>query len=107
MNVDVDSLKSDFLSRVSSRYNENRYFIEICEKFPSKFSKDQQIEDLSLHIFFKENNKTVIDGSMVTYCDKTIKRKVKLYDISNDIYFPELPPVTNYIVEDRWQKTDW
>lgn len=107
MNVDVDSLKTSFLSKVLNRHNENKFFIASCEKFPSKFSKDQQIEDLLLHIFFKENNKTVIDGSLVTYCDGTSKRKVKLYDISNDIYFPELPPVTNYIIEDRWQKTEW
>lgn len=108
MNVDVNKLKSDFTSKVGKLYNQETYFIDSCEKFPSKYTLEDTLSDLSLRILFEENNVITINGKCVKYCDKQNKKKIRLFNISNDVYFPEESPVINYIVQDdTWKKIDW
>lgn len=107
MVVDVDKIKNSYLSNMNELYNSETYFVESCTKFPTKYSLEYQIMDDSLRIFFEENNKLILCDQMVKYCDKDSKRKIRLYDISNEIYQPDLPEVTNYIVMDTWKKIEW
>ena len=111
MNALVYKLKSEFSDKVSDLYNEEVYFIKTCKKFESKYSLQQQINDLSLRIYFEENNKIVIKGEMLKYCKgDSNKRKIKIKDISVDLNQPEIHDVTvinNYMVDDTWEQTDW
>lgn len=102
--VDVDNVKSKFLSKICDLYNQEVFFIDSCMKFPSKYSLEQSITDDSLRIFFLENNKVVIDGQLVEFCEDEVKRNIKLSKIeSEDSDFE----INNYIVENTWKKTDW
>lgn len=107
MNVDVNDITNKFLDKLADKYNEDTYFVESCHKFPDKYSLSTSIEDLHLQIYFENNNYIILKGERVKYCDKGSKRKIRLYDITNDVCYPELPPVTNYIVDDTWKKIEW
>ena len=106
MIVDVDKLKGNFLNKMNDLYNRDVYFVESCYKFPNKYSLDDSILDDHLRIFFEENNKIVLEGKMVKYCDTDSKRKIKLINIQEEIT-PEVNIVNNYIVDDKWEKTEW
>jgi len=107
MNVDVNKLTDSYLNKMNDLYNKETYFVESCYKFPSKYALEHAALDESLQLFFEHNNKLILCDEMVKYCDKDSKRKIRLYDISNDVLYPELPPVTNYIVQDTWKKIEW
>lgn len=107
MNVDVDKIKNNFINNVNELYNNEVYFIEICNKFPNKYSLKAAILDDQLRIFFEENNKIVLGDKCFKYCTGK-KEKTKLKDISLDIEdtIPNIS-VINYIVDDNWEKIDW
>lgn len=108
MTVDVCKLKEKFTDELSDLYNQDVYLIGNCSKFPSKQSLQQDLFDLSLKIYFEENNKIVLAGKMVKYCDKDgHKRKIKLKDISSELNQPEVNITKNYIVDDKWDKIEW
>ena len=106
MIVDVDALKDDLMDVMHDIYNQEMYFIESCRKFPTKYSAEIYSMDLQLRIFFEENNKIVIAGKCVTYCDKKRNHKLKIKPICLD----EKPDViiNNYTQEeDTWDQIDW
>lgn len=107
MNACVDKLKTRFLEVIEDNYNTSVYFIESCLKFPTKYGSDNYLMDLSLNIFFEENNKIFLEGKLMKYCSDDSKRKIKLTDISNDVNLPEVNVVNNYLVDDKWEKIDW
>lgn len=100
-------LKSKLSSKIEDLYNREFYLIESCEKFKSKYSLEEELLDLQLRIHFEENNKIVILGKLVDYCQDNVKRKIKLKDISSELNQPEVNIVNNYLVDDKWKKTDW
>lgn len=106
MNVDVDKIKDQFLNEVSDAYNAEVYFVASCHKFPNKYAEVFSLMDLSLRIFFEENNNICLNGKTYKYCNKGTKRKLKLSDISCDIHSPDIT-INNYINEDVWNQTDW
>ena len=106
MNVDVDKIKDKFLNRISNLYNAEVYFIEICNKFPEKYPLPISITDLQLQIFFEENNKVVIGGKLLKYCEKGSKKKIKIKSISDEISTPDIT-INNYFIEDKWNQIDW
>jgi len=106
MNVGVDKLKDKFLNRVNTLYNQEVYFVDTCVTFPEKYPLTGYITDLQLQIFFEENNKIVLGGKLLKYCDKDSKRKIKLLNIQEEIS-PDINVVNNYIIEDKWEKTEW
>lgn len=106
MSVDVCKLKAKFTENVGELYSVENFFIEICKRFPSKYSLRNQILDDQLRIFFEENNKIVLDGKLVPYCTDESKRKIKLINITTEKEIPEAE-VTNYIIENTWKKIDW
>lgn len=106
MTVDVSNLKEKFSDKVCDLYNKEVYFIDTCEKFPSKYSQRFQMIDMSLRIFFEENNKIIMCGKCLKYCDKSRKQKIKIHTISLDMK-PDVT-INNYIItDDRWEQTDW
>lgn len=106
MIVDVSKLKEKFSDKVCDQYNQDVYFIETCEKFPSKYSQRFQMIDMSLRIFFEENNKIIMGGKCLKYCDKGRKQKIKIHTISLDMK-PDVT-INNYIItNDNWEQTDW
>lgn len=106
MNVDVDKIKDKFLNRVNTQFNQEVYFVDTCVTFPEKYPLSGYITDLQLQIFFEENNKIDLCGEIVKYCDKDSKRKIKLLNIQEEIS-PDINVVNNYIIEDKWEKTEW
>ena len=106
MNVDVDKIKDKFLNRVNTQFNQEVYFVDTCVTFPEKYPLTGYITDLQLQIFFEENNKIVLGGKLLKYCDKDSKRKIKLLNIQEEIS-PDINVVNNYIIEDKWEKTEW
>ena len=107
MNVDVDKVKDKFLNRINSLYNQEVYFVDNCVKFPEKYPLTSYITDLQLQIFFEENNKIVLGGRELKYCDKDSRRKIKLLNISNEVGTPDINIINNYITEDKWKQIDW
>jgi len=108
MNACADNKKTDFLDLLQDDYNQSVYFIESCNKFPTKYSAQYLAMDLSLSIFFQENNKIYVNGKCMKYCDKdNNRRKIKLQDISNEVNLPEINIVNNYFADDKWDKIDW
>ena len=85
MNVDVNKIKSVFVNEVNDLYNQETYFVKSCYKFPSRYSLEQEILDNQLRIYFEDNNKIVINGKTVPFCDDDVKRKIELKNISLDI----------------------
>lgn len=106
MNVGVDKLKDKFLNKVNTLYNQEVYFVDTCVTFPEKYPLTGYITDLQLQIFFEENNKIVLGGKLLKYCDKDSNRKIKLLNIQEEVS-PEINIVNNYIVQEKWEKTDW
>lgn len=106
MNVGVDKIKDKFLNRVNTQFNQEVYFVDTCVTFPEKYPLTGYITDLQLQIFFEENNKIVLGGKLLKYCDKDSKRKIKLLNIQEEIS-PDINVVNNYIIEDKWEKTEW
>jgi len=45
--------------------------------------------------------------SCVKYCDKDSKNIIRLINISDEVGSPDINIVNNYIVDDKWEKTDW
>jgi hypothetical protein len=108
MHVSVDKLKDDFVSKIDDSYNQEVYFIASCLKFPSKYSLQMYLMDLSLRIHFEENNCIILGGKKLKYCDRdSTNKKIKLADISNELNTPEINIVNNYLVDDKWDKIDW
>lgn len=108
MTVDVNKLKSDFTSKINDMFNEETYFIETCKKFPSKYSLENEVMDLSLRIFFEENNMIDLCGKTLKYCMvEGTKRRIKLVNISDEVNSPDVNIVNNYIIEDNWKQIDW
>lgn len=109
MNVDVNKIREKFLNRVNDNYNEEVYFIESCYKFPDKYTSRVQLMDLSLQLFFEQNNKIVLDCcGLVPYCKKGTKRKIKLANISDELNQPDINIVKNYIIEkDVWEQSQF
>lgn len=107
MNVGVDKIKDKFLNRVNTQFNQEVYFVDTCVTFPEKYPLTGYITDLQLQIFFEENNKIVLGGKLLKYCDKDSKRKIKLLNISDEVGTPDINIVNNYIIEDKWKQIDW
>ena len=107
MNVDVNKLKSSFTNKVNEMYTKDNYFVEMCHKFPSKYTLEQEVMDLSLKIFFEENNIIHLGGKCLPYCTVGTKRKIKLKSISDELESPDINIVNNYVVEDKWEQIDW
>lgn len=105
MSVDAYKNKVNFLSLVEYVYNRERYFVEPCIKFPSKFTLENQTDDAWLRIYFEENNKIVVEGCLYKYCDKDNKRKMNLVNLP-DTHFPEINIINN-ISTDQWKRIDW
>jgi len=106
MNVDVDKIKDKFLNRVNIKFNQEVYFVDTCVTFPEKYPLSSYITDLQLQIFFEENNKIELYGKTMKYCDTDSKRKIKLLNIQDEVS-PDINMVNNYIIEDKWEKTEW
>ena len=103
----VCKLKDTFLDKMNDLFNEQYYFIKSCGKFDSD-TLEQDLSDLSLRIWFEENNKIVLAGKLMKYCDKDgHKRKIKIKDISQDLNQPEVNIIHNHLVDDNWNKIDW
>lgn len=108
MSVDVDKTIHKFLNRINDKYNSEVYFLETCYKFPDKYSALISLTDLSLQIFFEQNNKIDLCGEIVTYCKKGTNRTIKLMDITDDVNQAEFNVVKNYIIErDVWEKSQF
>ena len=107
MNVDVDSLKLGLVNKIQTIYNQDVFFIDGCIKFPMRYSLVDSSSDLQLQIFFEENNKIFLGGKCLKYCDKDGKKTIKLASISDEVSSPDINIVNNYIIEDRWEKTEW
>ena len=107
MVVDVDKIKGNFLSKIGDRYQKDTYFIDICHKFPDKYSLDDSIMDDQLRIFFEQNNIMDLCGETVKFCDEDSKRKVRLINISTGVNMPEVELTQNYIIESTWKKIEW
>ena len=107
MNVDVCKITDRFLNKMNDLYNQEVFFVEVCNKFPSKYSLENSAMDDSLRLFFEDNNKLVLCGEMVKYCDKGANRTIKLANISDEVGTPDINVVNNYIIEDRWKQIDW
>lgn len=95
MNVGVDKIKDKFLNRVNTQFNQEVYFVDTCVTFPEKYPLTGYITDLQLQIFFEENNKIVLGGKLLKYCDKDSKRKIKLLNISDEVGTPDINIVNN------------
>ena len=106
MNVDVDKIRDKFLNRINTHFNQEVYFVDTCVTFPEKYPLSGYITDLQLQIFFEKNNNIELCGEILKYCDKDSKRKIKLLNIQDEIS-PDINIINNYIVEDKWEKTDW
>jgi len=107
MSVDVNKLKDRFTDKMNDLYNQDVYFVESCVKYPEKYPLKHILNDLQLQIFFEENNKIVLSGKCVKYCDKDSKNIIRLINISDEVGSPDINIVNNYIVDDKWEKTDW
>jgi hypothetical protein len=105
--VDVSNLKEDFANKVCDLYNKEEFFIKSCKKSTSKFSPDHILRELSLQIFFEENNKVVLGGYTVPFCDPNKSRKIKLTELT--IEQPDITINNNsYIIQqETWEQTDW
>lgn len=106
MSVVVSKLKTDFVNKINDLYNQEVYFVHSCYKFPSKYSLEQDITDKHLRIYFEENNKIVLDGTVYKYCEKDSKKKIRLLSISDEVGSPDFE-INNYIIDDNWNKSEW
>ena len=104
--ADASKLKEDFSTRVCSIYNEETFFVKSCNTKSSKYSRDTQIKDLSLEIYFAENNLIDICGRMVPFCSG---RRIALSPILNDDFALNLTVENNYYVtqKDVWEESDF
>lgn len=107
MSVDVNNLKNLFISKLEKLYNQDVYFIDSCIKFPLRYSLLDNASDLQLQMFFEENNKIFLGGKCLKYCDKTGKKTIKLVNLSDEVGSPDINIINNYIIEDKWEKTEW
>lgn len=107
MSVDVDKIKDKFLNRINDKFNSEVYFLDTCRKFPEKYPLHVYVSDLSLRIFFEENNKISLCGTFMKFCEKDAKKTVKLAALNNDISSSDVTTINNYIVEDKWNQIDW
>lgn len=107
MNVDVDKIRDKFLNRINTLYNREVYFVDNCVTFPEKYPLSDYVTDLQLQLFFEENNKIILGGRCLKYCDKDSKRKIKLINISEEVGSPDINIINNYVIEDKWKQIDW
>lgn len=97
--VDVSNLKSRLVDKICALYNAETFFIASCQPHNSKYSEDTLIKDLQLEIFLEENNKIMMCGELVKYCNRgDNKRKVKLADITDTVNQPEVNIYHNHYI---------
>lgn len=106
MNVSVDRLKTNFISRMEDQYNTDHYFIESCYN-ENRYSKEVNLKDLALQIIFEEGNYTYINGCKTILCTGKDKDDDAISVIH--IKAPEKEKIISntYIVDDTWEETQW
>lgn len=85
LTADVSKHKCQFANDMCDLYNQEMFFLGDCSRFPSKFSRDIELMDLSLRIYFDSNNVIHINCVDYIYYNGDPKRKIILTKLQSDI----------------------